>query len=115
MQKEMWFLEEQETDLEGRRLRRSWRALPTEEKNNDYRIGEHVRGRIYLGPEQFKQKEYPLVVTDVTVVKIGQTKPEDFRGSDMGSAEELKLEFHGYYKRPYTDDDEVRAVDFDYL
>ena len=75
--------------------------------------GDIVTGRIYLNPG-FAKKEYGLRIKDVRECKIRSLSQQDFRDSDMGSAENLKQRFEEFYQRIYGDDDNVRVIDFEY-
>lgn len=114
MQQEIWFRPDWKAALVSRSLSGSWRALPEERKNNDYRPGSVVIARLHENGT-FLDGTYPLLILEVPVFRIGDTTQEDFRGTDMDSRDELVRKFSGFYGRQYTESDPVRLVRFSYI
>lgn len=114
MSKEIWFRTDQEERLDTQTLRGSWRAPPIKSKNNNYKQGDLVLGRLYDGASQFFPKEYGLLITGVSNVRIRDIKPQDFVGTDMESQEDLKDKFSEYYGRQFDGSETVRRIEFDY-
>lgn len=112
-QKEIWFETSYEGAVQSGSLTRTFRELPEELKNNNYNGGEIIRCLFHRNGN-FGDKEYKLRIREVGVRKIGELLPEDFNKADASSIEDLKRKMSYHYKRPYTNSDKIRIIDFEY-
>lgn len=112
--KEIWFRTEYNSYVSSKQLRRTFRELPEEWKNNSYLPGEDVLCKIHDGYGKFFLEEYVIKIENVELRQIESLLDGDFRNSDAKSREDLKEKMARHYKKNYSGKELVRIIDFSY-
>ncbi len=112
--KQIWFEKNYKDMVVSGKLRRTFRDLPEEKKDNDYKVGEEVWCRIYEN-ESFLLEQRIIKILKVELRKLDSLSDGDFLNSDASCREDLKKKLEKYYKREYLGNELVRVIDFDYV
>jgi len=112
--KQIWFESGYKDLIISGKLKRTFRELHEQKKDNAYNVGEKVLCRIHENG-RFLLEQRIIKILNVELRKLNSLSDNEFFDSDASSKEDLKEKLKKYYKRDYSGEELIRIVDFGYI